>query len=86
MKQRLHEYIREKQIDMIETIQYQGYNIVSCGNCGGVFIHDMNDEFFPCPHCLMCMDACDCSDLFYKEMKWMEAFTEEGKPICTKEV
>jgi hypothetical protein len=41
-------------------------NIVTCGNCGCVLLHDRMDEEIECASCKSVMDICDCPDLWYE--------------------
>jgi hypothetical protein len=53
-----------KQIELQEAIQSAGINIVECGSCGTVLLHERNDEEIDC-FCGETMDLSDCSDLYY---------------------
>jgi ribosomal protein S27E len=56
-----------KQIELQEKIQrLANINIVTCGHCGNVVLHDRDAEEIDCPYCDSVMDVCDCSDLFYR--------------------
>ena len=59
-------------------MQKDGYNIVSCGNCGTLIIHEIDDETFSTPNldchgCGITISKSDCSDYYYKGMsfKWI---------------
>lgn len=41
-------------------------NIVTCGNCGCVLLHDRMDDEIECASCKSVMDICDCPDLWYE--------------------
>ena len=41
-------------------------NIVTCGNCGCVLLHDRLSEEIECASCKSVMDICDCPDLWYE--------------------
>lgn len=30
----------QEQLELLQRLQQKGFNIVTCGNCGGVFIHE----------------------------------------------
>lgn len=66
------EKLYSQQIDIIRSIQSDGYNVVQCGNCGGVVLVSdetkTDDECIMCPHCLEHMALSDCEDLFYYGM------------------
>lgn len=72
MNQTTKDKIRAEQIDKLESIQKNGYNIVTCGSCGMVFIHDIDEDVVTCPHCFLSQDNCDCPDLFYREMQYKD--------------
>ena len=40
------------------------YNTVTCGNCGGDILHDAQEDYLACPHCLIVVDQSDFTDLF----------------------
>ena len=40
-------------------------NIVSCGNCGKVFAHELPVEELTCPYCKWASDISDFPDLYY---------------------
>jgi DNA-directed RNA polymerase subunit RPC12/RpoP len=55
-----------KQIELQEKIQkLADINVVTCGHCGNVLLHERNDKEIECPYCETIMDVCDCPDLFY---------------------
>ena len=49
-----------------EILEDTGINIVTCGNCGHIFLHRLDDNLLTCPHCLRINEPCDCPDLFYQ--------------------
>ena len=55
-----------KQYDILQDIQGAGYNVVTCGNCGDVLLHDIKQEEITCPYCNYQSDPCDFPDLFYQ--------------------
>ena len=57
--------IRDKQSELAGVIlQKVGINIVTCGECGGVVLHKINQEELQCPYCLYKSEPCDFPDLF----------------------
>lgn len=59
-----------KQIELQEKIQrLADINIVTCGHCGNVLLHERNDKEIECIYCETIMDVFDCSDLFYNGME-----------------
>ena len=65
--------IIEHQIYLQEKIQSAGFNIVECGNCGTVLLHELGDEKIDC-FCGNKMDLSDCPDLFHSGMENNEEF------------
>ena len=55
-----------KQAKLLIAIQEKGFNIVTCGHCGDIFIHKTEEEELFCPHCEKEFEPCDCPDLFYE--------------------
>lgn len=57
----------EQQIDLQEKIQSAGFNIVNCGNCSSVVLHELNEKTtLDCPYCETEMDLHDCPDFLYR--------------------
>ena len=55
-----------QQIYLQEKIQkLADINIVTCGHCGSVLLHEMSDTEIDCPYCDRIMDLCDCPDYLY---------------------
>ncbi len=65
--------IIEHQIRLQEKIQSVGFNVVECGNCETVLLHELGDEKIDC-FCGSRMDLSDCPDLFYSGMENNEEF------------
>ena len=43
-----------QQLEVLENMQSDGYNVCTCGSCGGTLLYDkaMRDaEYIVCPHC-----------------------------------
>ena len=58
------------QLELTHEIQQTtGINITTCGNCGFVVLHKMEDEAVTCPHCGTTSDPCDFPDLYYAGME-----------------
>jgi hypothetical protein len=57
-----------RQIELQEKIQSAGFNIVECGNCGTVLLHECGDEKIDC-FCGETMALSDCPDLYYSGME-----------------
>lgn len=56
----------ETQLDLqLEIVEKTGINIVSCGNCGTIVLHRIEDEVIYCFDCGFESDPCDFPDLNY---------------------
>jgi len=62
-----------KQLNLMNKIkQESNVNIVTCGNCGTVNLHEtksMKKQFITCYDCKNEMELCDCPDFFYSGME-----------------
>lgn len=58
----------DAQVLMAERIVIKlGINIVTCGDCGNVLLHGMdNCNDIECPHCGFTSESCDFPDLFHQ--------------------
>ncbi len=56
------------QFEILQEMQMDGYNVVTCGNCGDVILIDLFNEKkieeVQCPHCKETMEYCDMPDLY----------------------
>ena len=43
---------------------YYDINLVTCGHCGAIFTHKLDENEFTCPHCDTTSEPCDFPDLF----------------------
>ena len=68
--------IVEKQIELQERIQSFGFNIIECGNCGTVLLHERGDENIDC-FCGRTMDLQDCPDLYYSGIENNTEFNKD---------
>ena len=59
------------QMEIQEAIQHAGFNVVTCGDCGSVLLHETSDEEITCPHCGYASDPCDFPDLYYTGWDYM---------------
>lgn len=65
----------KKQIELQgRIIALANINIVTCGHCGSVLLHELNDQPIDCPFCQRQLDQSDCQDLFYEGMPEDEEF------------
>ena len=56
----------DKQYELMQKITNDcNINIVTCGYCGSVLLHDMGDETITCPQCGMTSDPSDFPDFYY---------------------
>ncbi|MDR6548488.1 putative nucleic-acid-binding Zn-ribbon protein [Chryseobacterium rhizosphaerae] len=56
---------QESQSEIFYKIQNAGFNIVTCGNCGEVILHEIHEEGeIHCGGCSRDMDKSDCPDLY----------------------
>lgn len=70
--------IAENQIRLQEEIQSAGVNLVTCGNCGSILLHDLKDETIEC-FCGSEMDLHDCPDYWYEGVQEHEEFNLNDK-------
>ena len=77
--------LAEKQIELQNrVIALANINIVTCGNCGSVLLHERNDELITCACCKHELDQSDCPDLWYEGCQNNSEFDEEE--ILTQEI
>lgn len=55
----------KNQIRLQKEIQKVGFNIVTCGNCGSILLHEIGDESIEC-FCGKEMNLSDCPDYWYE--------------------
>lgn len=65
--------IAERQIELQSKMQSVGFNLVTCGNCGSLLIHEVGDEIIDC-FCGQAMDVSDCPDYWYEGLELSEEF------------
>jgi len=57
----------EKQIDLQLRMQsLANVNLVTCGHCGSILLHDRKDETIECFGCEKTLDVSDCPDYWYE--------------------
>ena len=77
--------LAEKQIELQNrVIALANINIVTCGHCGSVLLHELNDKPIECACCKHELDQCDCPDLWYEGCQNNSEFDEEE--ILTTEI
>jgi len=70
--------LAEQQIKLQERVlALASINIVTCGNCGCVLLHDRMDDEIECASCKSVMDICDCPDLWYEGCQNNSEFDED---------
>ena len=58
--------LAKQQIELQKKIQdLANVNIVTCGNCGQIILHERNEGDIECFECGEVMEQCDCPDLWY---------------------
>ena len=66
-----------EQIELFTQIQLSGINIVTCGECGTILIHKVDDkEEIPCFGCLEMMDKSDCPDFWWQHGENSQMYAE----------
>jgi len=70
------------QIALQEKAQQAGVNIVTCGNCGSILLHETPTDSIHCPHCGLKSDPCDFPDYWYTGLEMSAEFDE---PVVTNE-
>lgn len=69
--------IAEHQIELQLKMQSAGFNLVTCGNCGTLLIHETSDkETIDC-FCGRAMSLSDCPDYWYEGIELSEQFKED---------
>ncbi len=63
--------LAQEQLDLMEEIRYfANINIVTCGNCGTILLHDMKpfneNNSITCFGCKSKMELSDCPDYWYE--------------------
>ncbi len=73
---------RLSQLDLLYKIQDESYvNVVTCGTCGDVFLHERHETELKCPHCDAEHDPSDCPDLFYEGWDDFKDTVEEAETL-----
>jgi len=60
----------KEQFEILQRMQQDGYNVVTCGNCGDVVLLEIDDtiEEVQCPHCKEDMEYSDMPDLYTQSL------------------
>ena len=66
------------QVELMNHIRtYANVNIVTCGHCGCVILHERHlENTITCYDCKTEMDLSDCPDLFYNGIEDSAVFSE----------
>ena len=68
----------QEQLDLMDEIRAKAnINIVTCGHCGCVFLHKLDELELTCFDCKKSGEPCDHPDLFYDGMELSAVFDEE---------
>ena len=65
----------KQQLAVLEDMQADGYNVCTCGNCGGIILYNeemKNADYITCPHCKREMDYSDNPDFYVEGLAIME--------------
>jgi hypothetical protein len=66
-----------EQIKLMDDIRKEtNINIVTCGNCGTIVLHKMDEENIKCFGCMNVMNVCDCPDYWYQGVENNEEFNQ----------
>jgi len=58
---------KETQYDLLEEIIGKAeINIVTCGNCGTVILHRIEQTEISCPDCKFTSEPCDFPDFYHE--------------------
>ena len=52
------------QFEILLDMQSKGFNAVSCGQCGDIFLHKTKVDELTCPHCAFEDDISSFPDIF----------------------
>jgi hypothetical protein len=70
--------LAEKQIELqAKIIALSSINVVTCGHCGSILLHELNDEHIECFACQSVLDQSDCPDLWYEGCQNNSEFDED---------
>lgn len=74
-----------EQIELMKIVQQKAnINLVNCGSCGDVFLHeikpltqemDLEELDLTCPYCDFKSEPCDFPDFFYEGMELSEVYS-----------
>ncbi len=64
----MNKRLLQEQEEVSRKIQNSGYNVVTCGHCGDVLLHEIGITELPCAYCEWTSDISDFPDLVYEGM------------------
>lgn len=71
-----------EQLHLMDEIRAKAnINIVTCGNCGTVFLHKEDNLELTCFDCKFSSEPCDHPDLFYSGMEDSDVFLEDFQSV-----
>ncbi len=74
--------LAEKQIELqSKMIALSNVNLVTCGHCGTVLLHDLTDEEIECFACKSVLEQSDCPDLWYEGCQNNSEFDEDFQSV-----
>lgn len=66
-----------EQISIQHKIQSSGFNIVNCGNCDSIVLHECDSlDFIDCPYCDRSISKSDCPDYLYTGLELSSEFQQ----------
>jgi hypothetical protein len=70
--------LAQKQLELMNDIRAKSnINMVTCGHCGTILLHEINEENIECFGCKSVLDQCDCPDLWYEGCIENREFNED---------
>jgi uncharacterized Zn finger protein (UPF0148 family) len=66
---KLNRKLIEQQVELMDNVRrLADINLVNCGSCGSVLLHERSDEEVTCPYCEFKSEQCDFPDFLYDGM------------------
>jgi ribosomal protein S27E len=65
----LHQIILQEKMQSLANV-----NLVTCGNCGSILLHETNEEQIDCFACGNMISQSDCPDYWYKGIENNQEF------------
>lgn len=68
-EKKLNRKLIEQQVELMDKIRrFAKINLVNCGNCGSVLLHERDTEEVICPYCEFKSEQSDFPDFLYDGM------------------